>query len=224
MASGSEYIQRTLAICDVAVAEESESISAAAKAVAVTLESGGIWWLFGTGHSHTLAEEMWGRAGGLVSVRAILEPSLMLHEGLEKSTRFERLPGLAAAIAPIDEWKAGDVITVISNSGRNAVPVEMALLAREQGLTVTALTSLSHSKSVESRAPSGDRLFEVADIVIDNHGTPGDAVVSRSGDLNAIGATSTVVGALLLQAIATEAVAILDREGASPEIYLSVNK
>jgi uncharacterized phosphosugar-binding protein len=145
----------------------------------------------------------------------------MLHEGLEKSSRLERLTGLADEILELRGVTEGDCLLVISNSGRNAVPVEMARGARERGATVIALTSLAHSGSIDSRTPGGERLFEVADIVIDNCGVPGDAIVPRRP--YPIGPTATVVGALLLQAMMCEVADELDRRGIEVDIYESLN-
>lgn len=221
-ATAEEYLRLAGHVCEEAAREERAHIEEAARAIASSLESGGNWWLFGTGHSHIMVEELWGRAGGLTQIRAILEPAMMLHEGLNKSTKMERLPGVSNVIAPHDQWKKGDVILIASNSGRNAAPVEMAQLAADAGLTVVALTSRTHSNAVDSRAPAGLKLKDVADIVIDNHGVHGDAIVPREGALP-VGATSTAVGALLLQALAVEVVGIMDRDGQSPDVYLSAN-
>lgn len=221
MTLGTDYVRLALETAATAAEAERDAIVAAATVIADALGEGRIWWVFGTGHSHMLAEEVWGRAGGLLAVRPILEPSLMLHEGLEKSSAFERLTGLADAIMDIHPVASGDVLLIISNSGRNAVPVEMAALAQARGAKVVALTSRTHTDSVESRAPSGRKLVDLADVVIDNHGVPGDAIVQRKG--NAVGPTSTVVGALLLQSMVCEVVDMLDGRGVPPEVYKSLN-
>lgn len=201
---------------------ELSRIAEAAEVFAAAIAQGHRWWVFGTGHSHLLAEELYGRAGGLVDVHAILEPSLMLHEGLTKSTAMERLPGLGTVLADLHGLAAGDALLVISNSGRNAVPVELAEAARERGVRVVALTSQAHTHAVTSRAPSGNKLVDVADLVIDNHGVPGDAIVPRESG-PAVGAASTVVGALLMQAIAVQTVELLDARGIDVGVYESFN-
>lgn len=219
--SAGRYLDAVLDIAARARTTQQDAVVAAARAVADTVAAGGRWWVFGTGHSHLLVEELWGRAGGMVDVHPILEPSLMLHEGLLKSSLLERLPGLAAVILQLHPMAAGDCLLVISNSGRNAVPVELAEQAGRQGVTVIALTSTAHTESVTSRAPSGRRLADVADLVIDNCGIPGDAILRyREG---AVGATSTVIGSMLLQALSVEVVAELERRGRPAEILKSVN-
>jgi uncharacterized phosphosugar-binding protein len=198
------------------VVTQRAGIETAGSLVATALDGGRTLWVFGTGHSHLLAEELYERAGGLADVRAVLEPSLMLHEGASKSSALERLPGLAKVLLGQYPVEPGDVVIVASNSGRNAVPVEFAAGSRARGAKVVAITSLAHSASVPSRAPSGRRLCDVADVVIDNCGVPGDAALS--GD-PPYGATSTVTGALIVQAIACEAVSRM----AAPRILRSFN-
>jgi uncharacterized phosphosugar-binding protein len=216
-----QYLDAALDVAHRAASTQLPALREAATAIADAMQRDRRFWVFGSGHSHLLVEEIWGRAGGFVNVHPILEPALMLHEGLEKSSRLERLAGLAAEILDLRGVGEGDCILVISNSGRNAVPVEMARGARERGATVIALTSLAHSGAVTSRSPGGDRLFEAADIVIDNCGVPGDAIVPRQPF--PIGPTSTVVGALLLQAMMCEVADELDRRGVSVDIYESLN-
>lgn len=202
----SQYLNGALALAGRAAETQLSAIEDAAASICGTLQAGGSLWVFGTGHSHTLVEEVWGRAGGIEAVRPILEPSLMLHEGLAKSSLLERQSGLADVLLKLHPVSAGDTVVVISNSGRNAVPVEMAQGSKDCGATVVALTSMTHSSNVPSRAPSGRRLFEVADIVIDNCGVSGDALIPT--DQSAVGPTSTVIGALLIQALM---VAVVDR-------------
>ncbi|MDR2998865.1 MAG: SIS domain-containing protein [Microbacterium sp.] len=219
--SAQDYLRAALAVAQRAAETQVPAVQAAATAVADAMQRGNRFWVFGSGHSHLLAEELWGRAGGLVDVHPILEPALMLHEGLEKSSRLERLPGLAAEILEIHGVAEGDCLLVVSNSGRNAVPVEMARGGKERGATVIALTSLAHSRSVTSRAPEGSRLFEVADIVIDNCGEPGDAIMPH--EPYPLAPTSTVVGALLLQAMMYQVVLDLEGRGVEARTYESLN-
>jgi uncharacterized phosphosugar-binding protein len=187
------------------------------------LRDGHRLWAFGTGHSHLLAEELYSRAGGFEGVEAVLEPALMVHEGPLKSSVLEKQPGLAAALLSVRDMGRGDAVIVASNSGRNAVPVEFAEEARARGATVIAVTSLAHSRSIASRVPSGRRLFEVADIVVDNCGVPGDAVLDIPGCPARAGATSTVAGALIAQAIVCEAAALLASWGITPPLLRSFN-
>lgn len=223
MGGAEEFLGKAMELAGRAVETQLPAVREAAGVVADALGGGKTFWVFGTGHSHVIAEELYGRAGGLASVRAVLEPGLMLHEGLLKSSLLERLGGLADVLLQVNEVAAGDVVLVVSNSGRNAVPVEFAIGARAAGAKVIALTSLAHSETVESRAPGGRRLFEVADVVIDNCGVPGDALIEVDGSPERTGSTSTVVGALLAQALVVEVVTLLAERGHTPDVLRSLN-
>ncbi len=198
------------------------SIERAAEAVARAIDRDGLIYLFGTGHSHMLAEEGHYRAGGLAPVVPILISSLMLHQSASISSALERLPGLGPAVLDRYQLAPGDVLFVFSNSGVNAVPVEVALAARAKGATVIAITSVDYS-SHASLGPAGKRLYEVADIVIDNGGPPGDAVAEVGASGLRTGPISTVVGAFILNAILTEAVFRLEAEGKEIPVYISSN-
>jgi len=200
-----------------------DCIVQAGKVIADAIVQGGTLHVFGTGHSHMLAEELYVRAGGLVHVNAILEPSLMLHEDPARATELERQEGLAAEILVKHEMRAVDVLIVASNSGRNPVPIEMALLAKERGLVVITLTSLAHSQAVASRHSSGRRRFEGADVVRDNGGELGDAVLEVEGHPTRACPTSTVIGAAILNAVVATAIEELLRMGVVPPILVSSN-
>ncbi|MGP5268562.1 sugar isomerase domain-containing protein [Brachybacterium alimentarium] len=219
--TASDFLTSALATVHRAAESQADAIGAAAFLISDALASGKKLWVFGTGHSHMIAEEFYGRAGGLMDVHAILEPGLMLHEGLLKSSLLERRPGLAADLLEVHDPGAGDVAIIASNSGRNAVPVEFAEGCRSRGTGVIAITSLAHARAVGSRAPSGMMLHELADVVIDNCGVPGDAVVD--GEMGAVGATSTAVGAMLAQALVVDVVGRMQVLGRPVRTYVSNN-
>ena len=199
------------------------SIDEAADLLVGCLAHDGTVHAFGTGHSHMLAEELFYRAGGLVAVRPILVDALMLHTGAARSTELERLPGLGRILLDDHGVCAGDVLIVASNSGGNAVSCEIAEEARARGLKVIAVTSLQHSTSPLARRAEGPRLHEIADVVIDNGGAPGDAAIDVAGAPNAVGPTSTVVGAAIVNAVAVEAIERLVALGHVPATYASAN-
>jgi uncharacterized phosphosugar-binding protein len=203
--------------------EQLGQIREAGRLVADVLRADRLVHVFGTGHSHLLAEEGLYRAGGLAPVNAILESGLMLHEGAAVSTRLEKLPGYSPIVADKYGFEEGDLLIVISNSGVNAAPVEIASLAREAGLKVLAICSVAYSKSVKSRPEVSARLYEVADLTLDNLGEPGDAVVEVDGTGLKVGPTSTVIGAALLNAVFVEATCTLAAEGVDPPVYRSSN-
>jgi uncharacterized phosphosugar-binding protein len=147
----------------------------------------------------------------------------MLHADAELSTSLERLPGLAEALLEQHPMHPGDVLIVASNSGGNEVVSSMARLARQRGVAVVAVVSLNHATSDLARPTSVTRLHEIADVVVDNGGTAGDAAIEIGGFGTRVGPTSTVVGAAALNAIVAEAVERLVARGVTPEVFTSSN-
>ena len=221
--AGRRYLDAVRRLVERLDGEEWPSIRAAAELIADALESGREIHVFGTGHSHMLAEELFYRAGGLVRVRPMLFEGLMLHAGASLSTSLERLPGLAEALLRDHPVAAGDVLIVASNSGGNAVTIELAQLARQAGAHVIALTSVRHATSPVARASDMPRLHQIADIVLDNGGRVGDAAVDIAGLARPVAPTSTVVGAAILNAAVAEAVQLLVDRGFVPDVYASAN-
>lgn len=203
--------------------EELDRIRDAASRVAQAITEDHLIYIFGTGHSHLLAEEAFYRAGGLLAVSPILDADLMLHENARKSTALERREGYAAVLLQSYEVGRGDVLIVVSNSGLNALPVEMAMEGRRRGAFVIAITSLNHSKSIPPRHSSGRKLYELADLVLDNFGAPGDAAIPIPGVAQRAGPTSTVIGAAILNAVMTGAAGRLAAAGVEPPLMASLN-
>jgi uncharacterized phosphosugar-binding protein len=203
--------------------EEWPNIQAAAELVAEAVAAGRLIHVFGSGHSHMLAEELFYRAGGLVRVSPILFEGLMLHASAPLSTSLERLPGLADALLLDHPVEAGDIRISASNSGGNAVTTEMAQRAHIAGARVIAVTSVRYATSADARPTAMPRLHELADVVIDNGGVVGDAAVEIAGFDRRVAPTSTVVGAAILNAMVAEAVQLLVDRGTPPDIYLSSN-
>lgn len=193
------FAERVQQLIGSAAADQRAGLDRAAALIAPRLANGGCLHLFGTGHSHMIAEEIFYRAGGLIPVQAMLDPSVVLSGGALRSTATERTSGAAAEIAARYDLGSGDAGVVISNSGRNPAPVEMALLMRARGMPVVAITSLAHSRALPALHPPGQRLFEVADVVLDNAGAYGDAALSLPGVLYPVGPTSTILGAVIVQ-------------------------
>lgn len=218
-----EYLENLSRILDEIKEKQLNSIEKAAEAFAAALEKDNNIFLFGTGHSHMLAEELFYRAGGLVKIQPVFEENLMLHISASKSTEFERLEGYAQKLFDDYSMKKNDVIIIISNSGRNGVCVDMAQLAKDNGLTVIALTNLNHSKSMASRHPSGKKLYEFADIVLDNMGCVGDASVYFPEINRNAAPTSTSAGAAILNAIVTGCIEKMLEDGYVPEVFSSSN-
>lgn len=218
-----EYIKSVKEIIEQIEEKCSKSIEDGAIFLSETLINHKKIFLFGTGHSHMLSEELFYRAGGLLNIQPILIDELMLHVSASKSTEKEREEGLAEKIFEQYAITSNDVIVIISNSGRNGVVVDMALLCKEKGLKVIALTSLEHSLAGASRHNSGKRLCEIADVVLDNCGCLGDACISIDGIEGKICATSTTTGALILNAMVARAVELCAQSGFYPEHFMSAN-
>jgi uncharacterized phosphosugar-binding protein len=176
-------------------------------------------YVFGTGHSHMLAEEVHYRAGGLAFTVPVLVGSAMLHEGAVISSVYERTEGLVRPVLERYGMQPGDVIIIASNSGVNAAPLEAADYGHEIGAKVIAITSIEYSKAI---ANGRRRLAEVADIVLDNGLPPGDAVIEIEGSGLKVGPVSTAVGATVLNAIFAEVASELAKSGDAP-VYLSAN-
>jgi len=193
---------------------QSDNIKKAAELIGDALAEGKHVFTFGSGHSQLLAREITERAGGLAPVFHLPDPIWGM---------VERLEGYGEMLLEQYPLQKGEVIFVISNSGRNPEPIEIAKGAKEKGLKVIAVTSLKHSKNVESRHSSGKKLFEYGDVVLDT-GTPkGDAVMDFEGLSSKAGAASTVFGAALLNAVMVEAIQYLLDKGIEPPVLISAN-
>lgn len=204
--------------------EQQDVIGKTAAAIRNALEQKHSVFLFGCSHAGILAEEVFYRSGGLAVINPIFFPGFMLNtRPITMTSRLEQLDGLGKILVKENRLKAGDVLIIHSVSGRNNVPVEMAMEAGKLGVTTIAITNLSYSSSVTSRHPSGKRLFEVCDLVIDNKGVPGDAAVSLEGLPEKIGPTSTTVGTALINAIVIETVGQMLESGKIPPVFLSAN-
>ncbi len=223
MSKYKEYIENVQGIIEKIKTDGAANILKTAEVFKNALKNKNNIYLFGTGHSHMLSEELFYRAGGLVKIQPILNEPLMLHESASYSTEIERQEGLAQRL--FDEYgiKKDDVIVIISNSGRNGVIVDMALICKDCGATIVALTNMNHTLSGASRHQSGKRLCEIADIVLDNFGCTGDACVEIDGVSGKVCPTSTVAGALILNAVVAEAVEMCVAEGFVPEHFASAN-
>lgn len=203
--------------------DEASSMQQAARLMSDACLQGGRIYVFGSGHSHIMAEEVYARAGGLALIKPILPTELMVIDFPRKSTGIERLSGYSAALLEHYNLDAKDVIVIISNSGRNAVPVEMAEAARKKGAKIIALTSLDHSKKTDSRAPSGKKLYELADVVIDNHAPKGDAAFYIDGCKTPAGPVSDFLGIFIMEALVVQVSQNLMEAGMEPPLFTSSN-
>ncbi len=198
---------------------QGDAIAETAKHVAETIINDGIIYVFGCGHSHLIAGDAFYRAGGLANVCAMLDTDLMLHNGAAKSSAFERMEGLSKHIFKRYAPTPKDTLIVVSTSGINSVPIEMAMLGREKGVFTAAICSSSYFGKV-SRHSSGKLLYQCADVYLDNCVPSGDAVVDVDGIK--MGAVSTAASSLLLNSVLAEAAGIASKT-VKPPIYKSGN-
>ncbi len=178
-------------------------------------------FVFGASHAGILSQELTYRAGGLATINPVHSPGLMLNvKPVTFTSKMERLDGYGNLIADKTPIQKDDVIITHSVSGRNTVMIDFVNAAKEKGAKIIALTNLNYSKEVESRHPSGKRLFELADLVIDNHGDKGDAAMKFDGMNQKVAPTSTVVGATIVNSIVTGLTQkLLDHDKDVPVLY-----
>src|SRR5215216_363082 len=200
---------------------QGQALEEVARLVAASVAAGGVLHLFGAGHSQLLALDAYARAGGLACVHPILDPALSPAAGLQVSP-VERAEGRAAAILEGEDLRAGEVAVVVSNSGVNAVPVEVALGCRDRGLRVVALTNLEQAKATAPRHSSGARLHELADVVIDNRCPPGDAALELASGTR-VAPLTTVVGAAVVAALCARVAELVAERGHTPPVLASQN-
>lgn len=193
------------------------TIAQLAPLIGESIAQGGVLHTFGSGHSELIAREIIGRAGGLVCINGVIDPTAGFIEnlvgyGTKLIERYDRQYQLLA----------GETIIVISNSGKNSSPLEVALYAKKKGLRVVGLTALAMSTTYPTVHPEGKKLHEVADFVLDNGGVPGDAIVEVKDGVMA-GPTSTFIGCSLLNWLTLSVVDWLVANGHTPPLLRSQN-
>ena len=199
-------------------------IDRAAVLLADAIQAGQSLFAFGASHSFMLAEEMVYRTGGLMLVNPIYPHGMNLSvTPLPLTSKLERIVGLGTELLAHSPAKAGDVLILASTSGRNAVTIDMALLARERNIKTIGITSLAYTHGVGSRHPSGKKLAELCDLVIDNGAPYGDAAVEIPGFAHKVGPLSSVTGCAIVNALACETVRQLVERGVTPPVFVSAN-
>jgi uncharacterized phosphosugar-binding protein len=204
--------------------EEAESVRRAGGLIADTVTAGGQIFSFGAGHSSLPAQDVVYRAGGLALMNLLTVPGAAVDViPAVLGSALERVNGLADVVLESSPAGEGDVLIIISLSGRNALPVEMAMGARERGLKVIGLTSAAYPRETSSRHSSGTFLKDHCDVVIDNKIAVGDAELTLDGVPAPFGPASTVVTCALMQAVVATAVATLAERGQTPPMLRSGN-
>ncbi|MBI4605083.1 MAG: SIS domain-containing protein [Planctomycetes bacterium] len=217
------YLERCRGLLEAAAAQEA-LIARAADWFAATILTGRMVHLFASGHSRVLVEEMWPRYGSFPGFNPLVELSLTFHNlvvgpnGQRQAMFLENVPGLAERILRNFVLSGDDSALVISSSGCNVVPIEVAEGFRKAGVKVVAIVSKRHSEATPSRHPSGKRLQDFADLVLDTGAPPGDAMVEIPGLEAPVAPGSTVGGCLLVNSIKAEVAVRLVRAGAPPRV------
>jgi uncharacterized phosphosugar-binding protein len=171
-----------------------------------------------------VAEELVYRTGGLMLVNPIYPHGMNLSvRPLPATSQLERVPGLGKELLGTAPVEAGDVVIVASTSGRNPVPIDLALAALERGAKVIGITALAYTQGVSSRHASGKKLADACTVVIDNGAPYGDAAVRLEGFAQAVGPLSSVTGCAIANAIIVETVARLLAKGYEPPVFMSAN-
>ena len=210
----SEYLDKITRLLAQIEADETDVMARASDAVADVICRDGVVHVFGCGHSHLPALDTFYRAGGLACVSPVLDEDLMLHDGAAKSSRMEKMSGIAAEVFRRHDIKPDDVMVVISASGKNAAPVEMLRAAKAAGVPTVAISSSAYRAH-------GAVLLDEADIPIDCKVPHGDAVIDV-GDMK-MGGLSTYASLFILNSVLIEGAKKALARGVEPPIYTSGN-
>ena len=219
-----KYLEKCSELIEQLKDTQLQRIEEAAELIAQAVEEGHTLYAWGGPHSSLPVQDIFWRAGGLALVNPLFTHGLSLEVGpIYLTTFLERVDGAGREFFSKVGAEPGDVIILVSTSGRNPFPIEMAASAKEAGLRVVGLTSTTYSSSVASRHSSGKKMYELCDVVLDNLTVPGDAVVEDERLPQKVGPTSGWVGCLLLQALMAEVAERLAQKNVVPPIYYALN-
>lgn len=217
------YYHKVLELMALMMEDQGFNIERTANIFADCIARDGLIFVFGCGHSHMLAEEMFYRAGGLAPVSAILQEDLMLHRNAAKSSQFEQQEGFTPPLLDSFCITQNDVLLIISSSGVNPAPVDLALAAHKKGVKVIGIGSFAYVLE-KARHSSGKQLNQVVDLFLDNHTPLGDATVRPKGsNVEDTGPVSTLLSVLLVESIVVQTVEELFARGIEVPVYRSGN-
>ena len=228
MSLTNQYLQKASAMLDTA-GQQVDAIQQAAQWFSQTILAGRMVHLFGSGHSRIMVEEMWPRYGSFAGFNPIVELSLSFHNlvvganGQRQAMFLENVPGLAQRILRNYDLSAQDSALVISSSGCNVVPIEMAELFQQKGIKVVALITKQHAEKSVSKRPDGKKLSDFADLILDTGAPAGDAMVTVPGLDTPVAPGSTVGGAVLVNCIKAEVAGLLTQAGYPPTVLSAAN-
>lgn len=220
-----DYLSGVINLLKRIASEEGPSIQKAANLIADAVEGGHNIFAFGCTHSSLPIQDLVYRAGGLMLINPIYGPGIaaMDTRPATLSSEIEKLSGFAQALYDTYPLRAGDVLILVSVSGRNAVPIEMAQIGQKRGVKIIGLTSKEYANGVESRHPSGKKMHDFADVILDNKVAKGDAILQAEGIPQKFCPASGVTSIAILQAMVAAAIQELLRRGITPPIYLAGN-
>ncbi|WTW96710.1 SIS domain-containing protein [Streptomycetaceae bacterium NBC_01309] len=221
---GARYLDAAIALLERLRDKELPAVDDAAERIALSLAAGGRLFVFGGGHSALNAYDVVYRAGGLILANPLIAPGNDLSvRPITTSSAVEKLPELAAPVLDGAGIRTGDVLIVLSLSGRNGLPVEMARQGRERGALVVGVTSVAASKAEPARHPSGTRLLDNCDVVLDAGVPAGDAALDVEGVPQRVGPTSGVVCSAVMQTLMVTVIGRMVALGVEPPIFMSAN-
>lgn len=218
------YFSKIKDILDEIQSNQTTSMKEVSELFTDTIKNGNTIFITGCSHSSIFAQEVFYRAGGLMLINPIFLPGMTLDTlPVTKTTKYERISGIGEAVMTESKVLCGDTLIIASISGRNVVPIEIALWARNNGIKTIALTSLNYSKDVKSRHPCGKNLYEITDFILDVMSPKGDAILEIEGLPEKTAPSSTIAGITMLHAIISETIEDLIRLGITPPVFLSAN-
>ncbi len=220
-----EYLEKVIDLIQKIKNEEEKAIDEAATLMADAVEKGNRLFGFGCTHSSLPIQDVVYRAGGLMLMNPIYAPGIA-HLDVHPNTitsDIEKIPGYAKVILDNQPIQEGDVLIIVSVSGRNAVPIEMAQLAKERNIKVIGITSLKYTQGVKSRHASGKKMYDFADIVIDNKVDKGDAVLSAEGLQTKFTPASGITSIAIMHCLTTATIEKLLARGITPPVFVAAN-
>jgi len=222
--SAESYFKEASKILEQVVLTQMGKIKEASQVLANAAANGQSIFSFGASHSFILTEEIVYRAGGLMLINPIYPHGMNLFiRPLTLTSQLERTAGIGTVLLQSSPARSGDVLIIASVSGRNPVVVDMALAAAEKKIRTIGITSSAYNAVVKSRHPSGKKLNDVCDIVIDNGAPCGDAIVEIPGFPQKTGPVSSFTGIAIVNAMVSETVALLAKRGIRPPVFMSTN-
>lgn len=219
-----EYLNHVIAMLERVEETQGQKIEAAAQKMADTIAEGGSLFLFGPGHAGIFTQDLYHRAGGFVLANPILHPgTLVSNRPITTTSALEKLPGAGVLVLDSAPIQKGDMLIIHSVAGRIPIVTEMAVEARRRGIFVASIVNMEFATNVTSLDPTGNMLYDVCDLVIDDCGDFGDASILIEGMKQKVAATSTITASLIGHMLEIRACEFLLERGFAPPVVHSTN-